>query len=150
MELRSWMGGWRGEGGRVGWAPFPQVTTLGGWLGWGNAAATPPPGCYRCPRPDTVGYRIAGPRASALFIPDIDSWAAWPEDLAAAVRGVDYAFVDGTFYSGAELPGRDMSTVPHPLISTTMDLLAGVWGLWLRWKEGGGGGLGLRLSGCAV
>lgn len=73
---------------------------------------------------DTVGYRISGPRASALFIPDIDSWSAWREDLAAAVRGVDYAFVDGTFFSGEELPGRDMATVPHPLISTTMDLLA--------------------------
>lgn len=73
---------------------------------------------------DTVGYRIEGPHASALFIPDIDRWEIG--DLRALVDAVDYAFLDATFFSGDELPGRDMSKVPHPLVTDTMNLLDGL------------------------
>jgi pyrroloquinoline quinone biosynthesis protein B len=75
---------------------------------------------------DTVGYRIEGPRASALFVPDIDRWVPWDKDIRALVSSVDYAFLDGTFLSGDELPGRDMSKVPHPLVTDTMDRLDGL------------------------
>jgi pyrroloquinoline quinone biosynthesis protein B len=75
---------------------------------------------------DTVGYVIAGPRRKALFIPDIDRWEPWSHDLRALVESVDYAFLDGTFFSGDELPGRDMSKVPHPLVTDTMDRLDGI------------------------
>jgi len=75
---------------------------------------------------DTVGYRIDGPHASALFIPDIDRWVPWDRDIRALVASVDYAFLDGTFSSGDELPGRDMSKVPHPFVSDTMDRLDGL------------------------
>ena len=30
---------------------------------------------------DTVGYRIEGPRQSALFIPDIDRWEKWERSI---------------------------------------------------------------------
>jgi pyrroloquinoline quinone biosynthesis protein B len=75
---------------------------------------------------DTVGYLIAGPRAKALFVPDIDRWEPWSQDIRALVASVDYAFLDGTFLSGAELSGRDMSKVPHPLVTDTMDRLDGL------------------------
>jgi pyrroloquinoline quinone biosynthesis protein B len=75
---------------------------------------------------DTVGYVIAGPRAKALYVPDIDRWTAWDRDLRSMVESVDVALLDGTFFSGDELPGRDMSKVPHPCVAETMSLLAGL------------------------
>jgi pyrroloquinoline quinone biosynthesis protein B len=72
---------------------------------------------------ETVGYRIAGPDKTAVFIPDIDKWERWDTDLLELVRSVDYALLDATFYSGDELPGRDMSKVPHPLVTDTLRAL---------------------------
>lgn len=72
---------------------------------------------------EAVGYRIVGPNKSALFIPDIDKWSKWQRDLAGQVRSVDYALIDATFFSGDELPNRDMSQVPHPLVVESMSLL---------------------------
>jgi pyrroloquinoline quinone biosynthesis protein B len=75
---------------------------------------------------DTVGFLIAGPRAKALFIPDIDKWDKWDRDLRRLAEDVDYVLVDGTFASMEELPGRDISQVPHPLMSETRALLEGM------------------------
>lgn len=72
---------------------------------------------------ETVGFVIKGPNKSALFIPDIDAWEKWDRDLVEVLKTVDYALVDATFYSMDELPGRDMSKVPHPLVQHTMALL---------------------------
>ena len=36
---------------------------------------------------------------------------------------VDFALIDGTFWSGGELGGRDMSLIPHPTISDTIGRL---------------------------
>lgn len=69
---------------------------------------------------ETVGFRIAGPSKRALFIPDINKWDIWQQDLVEVIKGVDYALLDATFYSDTELPGRDMSKVPHPLVTDTM------------------------------
>ena len=33
---------------------------------------------------------------------------------------VNFALIDGTFWSGDELDGRDMSQIPHPTISETI------------------------------
>lgn len=74
---------------------------------------------------DTVGFLIEGPRAKALFIPDIDKWEKWNRSLRELVDDVDYVLVDGTFASMDELPGRDISQVPHPLMSETRSLLEG-------------------------
>ena len=76
---------------------------------------------------EVVGYRIDGPRRSALFIPDIDGWEEWDaagvriEDLLA---DVDIAYLDATFYADGEIPGRDMSGFPHPFISHSMKRFA--------------------------
>jgi len=78
---------------------------------------------------ETIGYRIEGATKSALFIPDIDKWIAWNTDISKLIAEVDYAFIDGTFYNGEELPGRDMSSIPHPFVVESMahfaDLPAG-------------------------
>lgn len=72
---------------------------------------------------ETVGYEISGPNRKAVFIPDINKWSVWDRDLATLVKSVDYALIDATFYGDGELPGRDMSQVPHPLVSESMALL---------------------------
>ncbi len=75
---------------------------------------------------DTVAYRIDGPARSLLFLPDIDKWDAWEHDIEALLHEVDFALIDGTFYSGAEIPGRDMSEVPHPFITESIERFAGL------------------------
>ncbi|MEM1181453.1 MAG: MBL fold metallo-hydrolase [Acidobacteriota bacterium] len=76
---------------------------------------------------EAVAYRIEGPRRSALFVPDIDSWRQWDERgvrLEELLAEVDYAFLDATFFADGEIPGRDMSGFPHPRIRETMERLA--------------------------
>lgn len=65
---------------------------------------------------ETVGYKISGPNKTALFIPDIDKWSKWEKNITEEIKKVDYAFLDATFYSGAEINNRDISQIPHPFI----------------------------------
>jgi|TARA_B110000908_G_C10217499_1_gene433532 pyrroloquinoline quinone biosynthesis protein B len=69
---------------------------------------------------ETVGYRIEGPNKTAIFIPDINKWDVWEQDIAQLVRSVDYALLDATFYADGELGNRDMSQIPHPFVSQSM------------------------------
>ena len=71
---------------------------------------------------ETVGYYIKGPNKTALYIPDIDKWTEWEENILGLVPIVDYAFIDGTFFADGEIP-RPMSEVPHPFISESIALL---------------------------
>ena len=72
---------------------------------------------------DTVGFMFRGPSHSILYIPDIDRWEAWDYAIAETVLEVDAALLDGSFYSGAEIPGRNIEDIPHPLIPHSMDML---------------------------
>jgi len=72
---------------------------------------------------ETVGYHIDGPNKKILFIPDINKWALWNKDIAKEIASVDYAFVDGTFYSGDEIQTRNIAEIPHPFIIESMKLL---------------------------
>jgi pyrroloquinoline quinone biosynthesis protein B len=65
---------------------------------------------------EAVGYRINGPKKSALFIPDIDKWEKWGKNIIDEIKKVDYAFLDATFYSGKEINNRDISEIPHPFV----------------------------------
>ncbi|MBI3847951.1 MAG: MBL fold metallo-hydrolase [Planctomycetes bacterium] len=71
---------------------------------------------------DTFAWEIEGPSRRLLWLPDIDRLEAWPE-LDATLARVDVAYVDGTFFSGDELPGRDLREVPHPRIEESAALL---------------------------
>ena len=73
---------------------------------------------------ETVGFNISGPNKSVLFIPDIDKWDLWKKDIVAEVERNDYLFLDGTFFDGTELPGRNMSQIPHPFVVESMQLFA--------------------------
>jgi pyrroloquinoline quinone biosynthesis protein B len=70
---------------------------------------------------ETAGFVIHTPVKKYLFIPDIDKWSRWNnKDIVAEVKQVDVALLDGTFYDGTELPGRNMSEVPHPFVIETI------------------------------
>lgn len=71
---------------------------------------------------ETVGFHIQGPKKSAIFIPDIDKWELWDKDIINIIETVDYAFLDGTFFQNGEIPGRDMSEIPHPFIEESINL----------------------------
>ena len=71
---------------------------------------------------ETLAYIIKGKSKTALFIPDIDKWQLWDEDIVELVQTVDYALLDATFYNAEELPGRDMSEIPHPFVIESMAL----------------------------
>jgi len=71
---------------------------------------------------ETVGYKISGPKKTALFIPDIDKWEKWEMNIVDLIKTVDYAFLDASFYDGDELNTRDISQVPHPFVVESMAL----------------------------
>ena len=72
---------------------------------------------------ETVGYLIEGPDKRAVYLPDIDKWQKWDQDLVAMLKTVDVALLDATFFSGDELPGRDIALIPHPTVLESMALL---------------------------
>jgi len=72
---------------------------------------------------ETVGFKIMGAKNSVIFIPDIDKWGKWDQDIFKVIQHTSIAFIDGTFYSQNEIPHRDMSEIPHPFIIETMELL---------------------------
>ncbi len=79
---------------------------------------------------DTHAVLIRGPMSSLLFLPDHDGWSGTLDSAGAAdLRGwlgslrVEFALLDGTFWDSKELPGRDMSQIPHPPIEETLERL---------------------------
>jgi pyrroloquinoline quinone biosynthesis protein B len=75
---------------------------------------------HRAEFTDTVGVSI---NDEVLFLPDIDSWAAWPaaEDEVSRHR---VSLLDATFHSRGELPGRDLAQIPHPFVGVTLERFA--------------------------
>lgn len=75
---------------------------------------------------ETVGYRIESSSKKVLFIPDINKWDVWDRSIIDEIANVDFAFLDGTFFDQNELPGRDMSEIPHPFIEESLELFKGL------------------------
>jgi pyrroloquinoline quinone biosynthesis protein B len=72
---------------------------------------------------DTVAWLIAGPQRQLLWLPDIDKWEKWDRSLTLLVAEKNpLAFVDGTFFSADEIPGRSIRDIPHPLVPETVAL----------------------------
>ena len=67
-----------------------------------------------------------GSRAAAQVVLSAYNGGEWQLDITEEIAKVDYAFLDATFYDGNELPGRDMSQIPHPFVVESMDLLKGL------------------------
>jgi pyrroloquinoline quinone biosynthesis protein B len=73
---------------------------------------------------ETVGFIVEGPNHSVLFLPDIDKWERWEKKVEDYIAKVDTAFLDATFFQDGELPGRDMSQIPHPFVSESIHRFA--------------------------
>jgi len=86
-----------------------------------NLNVTPVPVPHRDEFSETVGFIIQGPTKKVLFIPDIDKWEKWNKDIRELIQTVDLALIDGTFFSNAEIGYRDISAIPHPLVSESME-----------------------------
>jgi pyrroloquinoline quinone biosynthesis protein B len=72
---------------------------------------------HRAEFTDTSGVSI---NDEVLFVPDIDSWDAW----AAAEEEVGLhrvSLLDATFHGLEEIPGRDLTEIPHPLVGATLE-----------------------------
>lgn len=72
---------------------------------------------------ETAAFLIKGKDKTALYLPDIDKWHLWKYRLADILREVDFAFLDATFYSKDELPGRNLDEIPHPTVKETVHVL---------------------------
>ena len=72
---------------------------------------------------ETVGFQIKGPKKSLIYIPDIDKWEKWDQSIVDLVNKNDLAMLDGSFYQNGEIPGRDMSEIPHPFIVESIELM---------------------------
>jgi len=70
---------------------------------------------------ETVGYLIKSTSKKILFIPDIDKWNKWDENISDYIKEVDLALLDGTFFQNGEIWGRDMSQIPHPFIVESIE-----------------------------
>lgn len=73
---------------------------------------------------DTVAISV---NRHLLYLPDIDSWDQWPQ-AADVISRHRIALLDGCFYSQDELPERDLSDVPHPLVTDTIERFAHLTG----------------------
>lgn len=76
---------------------------------------------------ETFGYVFQGKSKTLLFIPDIDKWSKWNINMDSLIKTVDYALLDGTFFGQSELPGRNMSEIPHPFVSESIKK-------WRKWR----------------
>ncbi|PJE47300.1 MAG: pyrroloquinoline quinone biosynthesis protein PqqB [Sediminibacterium sp.] len=70
---------------------------------------------------ETVGYIISGPSKKLLFIPDIDKWEKWSQNINHLIEKVDYALIDATFFDAAEINNRPISEIPHPFVTESME-----------------------------
>ena len=104
----------------------PSVVALGGEVPLDDglkvrALAVP----HRDELSDTVAWRVEGPKQTVLFMPDCDPWSRWSDrgfSLARLLEGVDTFIVDASFYSGDELPGRDLTKIGHPMVRDSIEL----------------------------
>ena len=79
---------------------------------------------------DNAAIIIKAEGKSILFMPDQDSWSDTldyhsKENIRDFLKmfDIDEALIDGTFWSMEELPGRNISEIPHPTIQKSLQLL---------------------------
>ncbi|MGB0952699.1 MAG: MBL fold metallo-hydrolase [Planctomycetota bacterium] len=73
---------------------------------------------------DTFGFSFLTVKTRLFYLPDIDGWEDWPR-LDQVTLEHQVLLLDGTFYDNQELPGRDMSLIPHPRVPDSMRRLQG-------------------------
>ena len=69
---------------------------------------------------ETVGFKISGPSKTVAFLPDIDKWNKWNHKIEDLIAECDVAYLDGSFFENGEIPGRDMTLIPHPFVKESI------------------------------
>ncbi len=90
----------------------------------GSLKVTPLAVPHRAEFTDTLAFVFASTRA-LFYCPDIDRWEQWTHDLREFLATKSIALLDGTFFSAAELRGRDPREVPHPPVVDTVARIEG-------------------------
>ncbi|MCA8914741.1 MAG: MBL fold metallo-hydrolase [Planctomycetes bacterium] len=116
-------------------APWDQLVSLGnielkvcdGRTGitaplepWPGLSVRPIAVPHRGEYTDTIGISI---NEKLLYVPDIDNWDAWPAARDEVAKH-EVSLLDATFYSAAELPGRNLKEISHPFITDTVKKFA--------------------------
>jgi pyrroloquinoline quinone biosynthesis protein B len=70
---------------------------------------------------DTLAFVVRGPGRSLLYVPDTDGWERWSTPIEELLAIVDRAYLDGTFFDAGEVPGRDLSQIPHPFVRASLE-----------------------------
>ena len=73
---------------------------------------------------ETVGYVIKKNDVSIVYLPDIDSWYGFEDEIKKLVKSSKVCFVDGTFYNKTELGIEKFNKVPHPEVLNSMQLFS--------------------------
>lgn len=89
-----------------------------------NIRITPRLVPHRDEHSETACFQIDGPNSSLLWLPDIDNWRELNPPIEELLAGVDRAYLDGCFFDGGELPGRDLSAIAHPTIEESIERFA--------------------------
>ncbi len=75
---------------------------------------------HRAEFSSTVAYSVSvGGEPWVLYLPDIDSWDLWP-DAEEQIERHEVCLLDAAFASVDELPNRDLTEIPHPLVADTI------------------------------
>lgn len=74
---------------------------------------------------DTFGFIIENEETNSkvFFLPDIDSWNGFEEELKFLFNTCNFLILDATFYTKkevTEITGRDAKEIPHPSIEDTI------------------------------
>jgi len=70
-----------------------------------------------------MAFTIVGRNKKMFYCPDIDAWSGLSDSLPNIAMAHEILLLDSTFYDNYELPGRDMTTIPHPRVAQTVELL---------------------------
>jgi len=71
---------------------------------------------------ETVGYKIVSKNKVVIYIPDIDSWEEWEQNIIEIIKNNDVLILDGTFFSKKEIEHRNIDKIPHPSIEDSISL----------------------------
>jgi pyrroloquinoline quinone biosynthesis protein B len=80
---------------------------------------------HRAEYSDTVAYSLRAEHGAVFYCPDIDRWEQWRHAVFDVVSAHTVSLVDGSFFTDGEL-ARDMSAIPHPLVTDTVERLRGL------------------------
>ena len=75
---------------------------------------------------ETVGYQIFSNDKKIIYLPDIDSWDEWDQNILNLIENNDILLLDGTFYDKDEIDNRNISEIPHPSICESLNFFSGL------------------------